>query len=124
MLISHQITSGHARALLGLENLDEQYDLAMRIVEEELSVRDTEELVRLMNQMPEKTEEKNQVNPIDDQTRVIYENYENLLKRLMGTKVSIKKKKNDKGKIEIEYYSLDELERLLELFQKIPEDDM
>ncbi|MDY2627296.1 MAG: ParB/RepB/Spo0J family partition protein [Lachnospiraceae bacterium] len=124
MLISHQITSGHARALLGLENLDEQYDLAMRIVEEELSVRDTEELVRLMNQMPEKTEEKKQVNPVDDQTRVIYENYENLLKRLMGTKVSIKKKKNDKGKIEIEYYSLDELERLLELFQKIPEDDM
>ena len=66
-----------------------------------------------------KTEE-----PVDEQTRIIYENYENLLKRLMGTKVSIRKKKDDKGKIEIEYYSLEELERLLDLFQKLPGDDM
>lgn len=124
MLISHQITSGHARALLGLENFDEQYDLAMRIVEEGLSVRDTEELVKLMNQPPEEKETKKAEEPVDEQTRIIYENYENLLKRLMGTKVSIRKKKDDKGKIEIEYYSLEELERLLDLFQKLPGDDM
>ena len=124
MLISHQITSGHARALLGLENFDEQYDLAMRIVEEGLSVRDTEELVKLMNQPPEEKETKKTEEPVDEQTRIIYENYENLLKRLMGTKVSIRKKKDDKGKIEIEYYSLEELERLLDLFQKLPGDDM
>lgn len=124
MLISHQITSGHARALLGLENFDEQYDLAMRIVEEGLSVRDTEELVKLMNQPPEEMETKKTEDPVDEQTRIIYENYENLLKRLMGTKVSIRKKKDDKGKIEIEYYSLEELERLLDLFQKLPGDDM
>lgn len=124
MLISHQITSGHARALLGLENFDEQYDLAMRIVEEGLSVRDTEELVKLMNQPPEEMETKKTEDPVDEQTRIIYEKYENLLKRLMGTKVSIRKKKDDKGKIEIEYYSLEELERLLDLFQKLPGDDM
>ncbi|MDD7390358.1 MAG: ParB/RepB/Spo0J family partition protein [Lachnospiraceae bacterium] len=123
MLASHQITSGHARALLGLDNLDEQYDLATRIVEEGLSVRDTEELVRLMNQPPEEKEEKKADDSVDEQTRIIYENYENLLKRLMGTKVNIRKKKNDRGKIEIEYYSLDELERLLDLFQRLPGDD-
>jgi ParB family chromosome partitioning protein len=121
MLISHQITSGHARALLGLENLDEQYDLATRIVEEGLSVRDTEELVRTMNQVPEVKEQK-KVDAVTSQSEIIYKNYENLLKRLMGTKVSIKKKKNDKGKIEIEYYSMEELERLLDLFQQLPED--
>lgn len=121
MLIFHQITSGHARALLSLENLDEQYDLATRIVEEQLSVRETEELVKLLNESPVETKEKVK-EEVDEQTKVIYENYENLLKRLMGTKVSIKKKKDDKGKIEIEYYSLEELERLLDLFQQIPED--
>ena len=120
MLILHQITSGHARALLSLENLDEQYDLATRIVEEQLSVRETEELVRLLNESPVNKEEKVK-EEVDEQTKIIYENYENLLKKLMGTKVSIKKKKNDKGKIEIEYYSLEELERLLDLFQQIPE---
>lgn len=120
MLIFHQITSGHARALLGLENLDEQYDLATRIVEEQLSVRETEELVRTLNELPTEPEEKVK-EEVDEQTKVIYENYENLLKALMGTKVKIKKKKNDKGKIEIEYYSLEELERLLDLFQQIPE---
>lgn len=90
MLVAHQITSGHARALLGLENLDEQYDLATRIVEEGLSVRETEELVKLMNEtlaepkMPEVKEES------DEQSKIIYQNYENLLKKLMGTKVVIK----------------------------------
>lgn len=121
MLIARQISSGHARALLSLENLDEQYDLATRIVEEQLSVRETEELVKLLNESPAQKEEDIK-EEVDEQTRIIYENYENLLKRLMGTKVSIKKKKNDKGKIEIEYYSLEELERLLDLFQQIPAD--
>lgn len=121
MLVQRQITSGHARALLGMENLDEQYDLAARIVEEGLSVRETEELVRLMNDPPQ--QEEKQVPVEDRQTQLVYQDYENRLKKLMGTKVSIKKKKNDKGKIEIEYYSLEELERLLELFQKIPEND-
>lgn len=123
MLIAHQITSGHARALLGLDNLDEQYDLATRIVEDGLSVRETEELVKSINQPPEEKVAEKEEEPADEQTRIIYENYENLLKRLMGTKVNIRKKKNDRGKIEIEYYSLDELERLLDLFQKLPGDD-
>ena len=119
MLIYRQITSGHARALLALENLDEQYDLATRIVEEGLSVRETEELVKLVNEPQEEKNEEKKEEPVDEQTKLIYQNYENLLKQVMGTKVSIKNEKNDKGKIEIEYYSLDELERLLDLFQQI-----
>lgn len=121
MLAEGQISSGHARALLGLERTDEQYDLALRIIEEGLSVRDTEELVRLINEPVEPQQDTEQPSEAaDDQVRLVYEGYENKLKKLMGTKVRIKNKKNNKGKIEIEYYSMDELERLLDLFQQIP----
>lgn len=121
MLAEGQISSGHARALLGLERPDEQYDLALRIIEEGLSVRDTEELVRLINEPVESKPDVEQPSDIvEEQVKLVYENYENQLKKLMGTKVRIKNKKNNKGKIEIEYYSMDELERLLDLFQKIP----
>ncbi len=119
MLASRQISSGHARALLTLENLDEQYDLATRIIEEGLNVRQTEELVKLLNEPQEEKVQETAKETLDEQTKLIYQNYENLLKQVMGTKVSIKKKKDDKGKIEIEYYSLEELERLLDLFQQI-----
>lgn len=119
MLASRQISSGHARALLTLENLDEQYDLATRIIEEGLNVRQTEELVKLLNEPQVEKVQENAKEILDEQTKLIYQNYENLLKQVMGTKVSIKKKKDDKGKIEIEYYSLEELERLLDLFQQI-----
>lgn len=124
MLAEGQISSGHARTLLGLERPDEQYDLALRIIEEGLSVRDTEELVRLINEPVENKQSTDDqpVEVIEEKIKLIYEDYENQLKKLMGTKVRIKNKKNDKGKIEIEYYSMDELERLLDLFQKIPEE--
>lgn len=123
LLSKGEISNGHARSLLALENLDEQYDIAMRIVEERLSVRETEELVRQMKEphIPDE-EKKKEIDPLEEKIRLVYRNYEDILKRVMGTKVSIKKKKDDKGKIEIEYYSMDELERLLELLQKLPGD--
>lgn len=123
LLSKGKISNGHARSLLALENPDEQYDIAMRIVEEGLSVRETEELVRQMKE-PHVPDEENQkeIDPLEEKIRLVYRNYEDILKRIMGTKVSIKKKKDDKGKIEIEYYSMDELERLLELLQKLPGD--
>lgn len=123
LLSKGEISNGHARSLLALENLDEQYDIAMRIVEEGLSVRETEELVRQMKEphVPDE-EKKKEIDPLEEKIRLVYRNYEDILKRVMGTKVSIKKKKDDKGKIEIEYYSMDELERLLELLQKLPGD--
>lgn len=118
MLIQGEISSGHAKVLLGLDNKDEQYDLASRIVEEGLSVRELEEIVRLMKEEAQKPEEEEEKQPQEDeQTKLYYQNYENLLRNLMGTKVNIKKKKNDRGKIEIEYYSMDELERLLAMLQ-------
>lgn len=123
LLSKGKISNGHARSLLALENPDEQYDIAMRIVEEGLSVRETEELVRQMKEPHVPDEEKQkEIDPLEEKIRLVYRNYEDILKKVMGTKVSIKKKKDDKGKIEIEYYSMDELERLLELLQKLPSD--
>lgn len=118
MLSETMITSGHARALLAIENHDLQYETAMRVYDEGMSVRDVEKLVKRLstpqNRQKEKLEHDNH-----EQYRVIYENAENRLKSIMGTKVNIKNKKDNQGKIEIEYYSLEELERIMELFDRI-----
>lgn len=125
MIVDKQITMGHARALLGLDSFDDQYDIAMHIIEEQLSVRETEELIRALkedthsvNEPDNKTTEKS---PIELQIEREYKEYELKLNRIMGTKVKIKQKKNNKGKIEIEYYSLDEFERIYHMLQEIPE---
>ena len=127
MLINRQLSSGHARALLGLESSDEQYDLATQIIENHLSVRETEERVRQLNEPAQEVPPKEPAlnDAVEEQKRLIYEEYEEVLKKVMRTKVHIKNsRKKDKGKIEIEYYSLEELERLLDMFQKLPEDSI
>ena len=86
MVIDEMITTGHARALLSIEDKDMQYKIAMQVFDQKLSVRDVEKL----------------------------------MKSLFGTKVSISHKANNKGKIVIDYYSNEELERLIDLFQSIP----
>jgi ParB family chromosome partitioning protein len=116
MLIDDMISSGHARALLGVEDKELQYKLAQQVFDEKLSVRDIERIMKNLNKEPkkentEKTEQKNQF---------IYENLEEKMKSLLGTKVSINHKANNKGKIVIDYYSNEELERLMYLFQSIP----
>lgn len=121
MIIEKQITMGHARSLLSLDSFDDQYDLAMRIIEEQLSVRETEEIVRSLkedigNVETEATEEETK-DPLELQIEREYKEYESNLNRIMGTKVKIKQKKNNKGKIEIEYYSLDEFERIYHMLQ-------
>ena len=118
MISESLLTSGHARALLGIENRDLQYETAMKVYDEGLSVREVERLVKKIN-APPKEEEADQEDLHKEQYQLIYENAENKLKTIMGTKVNIKNKNNNKGKIEIEYYSLDELERLMELFEHI-----
>ncbi len=118
MISESLLTSGHARALLGIENRDLQYETAMKVYDEGLSVREVERLVKKIN-APPKEEEADQADLHKEQYQLIYENAENKLKTIMGTKVNIKNKNNNKGKIEIEYYSLDELERLMELFEHI-----
>ena len=114
MVIDEMITTGHARALLSIEDKEQQYKIAMQVFDQKLSVRDVEKLMKTM-QNTENRKEKSQ-----PENAFIYENLEEKMKALFGTKVSISHKANHKGKIVIDYYSDDELERLMELFQSIP----
>ena len=117
MVIDEMITTGHARALLSIEDKEQQYKIAMQVFDQKLSVRDVEKLMKTM-QNTENRKEKSQ-----PENAFIYENLEEKMKALFGTKVSISHKANHKGKIVIDYYSDDELERLMELFQSIPREE-
>ena len=112
MLIDDMISSGHARTLIGIENGDKQYALAMKVFDEKLSVRDIEKLIKEMNKEPKSKEVKKPQNDF------IYRDMEEQLKNIMGTKVVIHNKDNNKGKIEIEYYSQDDFERIMDLIKK------
>lgn len=115
MLIDEMISAGHARALLGITDSQQQVNLAMKIFDEKLSVRETERLVKNILEPPkEKAQE-----PKNSAEDAIYESLEEKMKGIIGTRVFIHRKKNNKGKIEIEYYSKDELERIIELFESI-----
>ena len=114
MLIDEMITAGHARAILAVSDMEKQESLAMRVFDEKLSVRETEKLVKAVLAPPK--EKKSHSYSAED---AAYENLEEKIKSIMGTKVLIHRKKNDKGKIEIEYYSRDELERIIDLFESI-----
>ena len=111
MLIDNLISSGHARALLPLEDSRLQYDTACKIINKKLSVRNTERLVKMMLTGKPKKE-----TDVSDDKDYIYQSIEERLKGIIGTKVSIHRKQNKKGKIEIEYYSDDDLERIVEMF--------
>lgn len=115
MLIDEMISAGHARAILAITEPDTQYSVAMKVFDEKLSVRETEKLVKKLLE-PAKERKGNVGSATED---VIYESLEEKMKGIMGTKVHIQRKKNNKGKIEIEYYSRDELERIIELFESI-----
>lgn len=118
MVIDDMISTGHARALLGITDEEKQYTTAQQIFDEKLSVRETEKLVKKLQKEKEEIAKK----PENDNTMsVIYQDLEQKLKSIMGTKVSIRQKDQDKGKIEIEYYNQDELNRIIELFASIHE---
>lgn len=116
MVIDEKLTTGHARALLGIADQERQYLVAQRIFDERLSVRETEKLIKKLQTekevKPERNEEKQQLN-------IIYHDLEERLKTTMGTKVSIHQKSKDAGRIEIEYYTLDELDRLMGMLQSL-----
>ncbi len=116
MLIDGMISSGHARTLLAVEDLELQYQVALKVFDEKLSVRDTEKLVK--NLMNAKDEVKKET-AVTREDSYVYRDLEEKMKRIIGTKVSIKKKSNNNGKIEIDYYSTEELERIIELFESI-----
>ena len=116
MVIENVISSGHARALLGLEDPEMQLKAAKMIMEDKLSVRETERLVkRLIREAEEKDKPKKQEKNIN----FIYQNLEERMKTVMGTKVTIHNKDKNKGRIEIEYYSEAELERIVEMIESI-----
>ena len=112
MVIDDMLTTGHARALLGIEDPELQVNVATRVFDEKLSVREVEKLVR---KIQEKKTEQPKSDPVDD---FIYTDLEEKMKAAMGTKVSIKQKAKGKGKIEIEYYSREDLERIFEAITK------
>ena len=118
MVIDDMISTGHARALLGIDDLEKQYTIAQQIFDEKLSVRETEKLVKKIQQEKnQKDTEKNK--KIDPKLEAICHDLEEKMKGILGTKVAINQKDNKKGKIEIEYYSMDELDRIMDLFRTI-----
>lgn len=115
MMVDEMISAGHARALLAISDAEKQYSVAMRIFDEKLSVRETEKLVKTILNPSKKRE-----NAVSDSAEdAIYESLEEKMKNITGTRVFIHRKKNNKGKIEIEYYSRDDLERIIDLFESI-----
>lgn len=116
MLVKGSISGGHARALLSLEDKEQQFEIANKIIENEVSVRETERLVKLLTNKPRK---KKEPEPEERDLGLFYRDLEDKLKSVMGTKVIINKKDKNKGRIEIEYYSSAELERLAEMLNSI-----
>lgn len=119
MIVDDMISTGHARALLAIDEKEQQYDLANQIFDEKLSVRETEKLVKeIKNPKKQTTVIKKKI-----ENSFIYDDLANKMKEVMGTKVSISSKGNGKGKIEIEYYSDMELERMFEMIMSIGKDE-
>ncbi len=109
MVIDEMISTGHARALLAVEDAEEQYNLAQQIFDEKLSVRDVEKLVKNLHK-PAKPKK------IDDKTlQAIYQDIEEKLKQRLSTKVTVSSKGDGAGRIEIEFYDHEDLDRLLDM---------
>jgi len=112
MLIEEKLSGGHARALLGIADSDAQYEAAVKVQEGKLSVRDTEKLVKNINNPVKKTSSKKEL-----QNDFVYKDLEEQLKQRIGTKVKINRKTETQGKLEIDYYSQEELEKIIAYFK-------
>ena len=108
MVVDDMISTGHARALISIEDPEEQYLIAQRIFDEKLSVREVEKLVKDLHKPPKPPKEENKT------LQAIYQEISERLKQSLSTKVSVSAKQNGAGKIEIEFYNHEDLERLLE----------
>ena len=114
MIIDDMLSTGHARALISIEDPEEQYTIAQKVFDEKLSVRDVEKLVKNLNK-PEKPKKGAET---DSSLDVVYQDVAEKLKQSLGTKVEISAKGNGSGKIEIEFYTHDDLDRIIELLSK------
>lgn len=112
MVINDMLSTGHARALLAVENPEEQYTLAQKVFDEKLSVRDVEKLVKNIHK-PVKTKK-----PDNKALSLIYQDIEEKLKQALSTKVSVVAKEEGAGKIEVEFYNHEDLERLMDIITK------
>lgn len=118
MVIDGQLSNGHARCLITIEDPETQTGLARQIAEKNLSVRETEKLVK--KQQNQQKNPKQKIKQEQDETlTVVYDQIAEQMKRIFGTKVSIHQKNRDAGKIEIEYYSKDELDKIIQMLQSI-----
>lgn len=117
MIINDMLSTGHARALIPIEDAEIQLQLAQRIFDEKLSVREVEKIVKTVLNPDSDKEKKDE---LPQNIRFIYEEIENKLKERLSRKVEISSKgKNGSGKIQIEFYSNDDLERLIELLSNL-----
>ena len=116
MIVDELISTGHARAILSIEDSDKQYEFAQKIFDEKMSVRDVEKAIKNMQKDP-KVKKDNQ--KIDKKTEAIYHSLEENMKQIMGTKVTIQAKNGNQGKVEIEDYSQDELDRIINMIRTI-----
>jgi len=109
-LLQNRITSGHARALLSLENKEKQKELCALIIKKGLSVREAEALAKRWSEKPKK-----EITPIKKRGDLESQlsSLQDAMRKYLGTKVHIMQK-GKKGKIEIEYYSHEDLERIVE----------
>ena len=119
LVIKGAISSGHARAILSLEDKQLQKKAAKEVLDKRLSVRETEKLVKRLARASAEKNERNEKK--DDALALIFQDLEERMKTIMGTKVSIHNKDRNKGRIEIEYYSEAELERIVEMIESIRE---
>ena len=109
-IIESIITEGHGRVLLSISDKQKQYELAQQVIDEKLSVRELERLIKRFNE----EEEKEKIVWSSDDLNPYYKEIKNQLQNYFGTKVNVSNKKN-KGKIEIEYYSEEDLQRILDI---------
>lgn len=112
MVINEMLSTGHARALLSIDDPEEQYMIAQKVFDEKMSVREVEKLVKNLHKPQKEKKEP------DRSLEAIYNNIENKLKEQLGTKVSVSHKQNGSGKIEIEFYNNEDLERLLDFLTR------
>ncbi len=111
MVIDEMISTGHARAILSIEDPEQQYTIAQQIFDEKLSVRDVEKLVKNLN-----TPKKEKVKPEKNKSlEYIYQDTAEKIKNSLGTKVNISAKDNGSGKIEIEFFSHEDFDRVIDL---------
>ncbi|MCR5701541.1 MAG: ParB/RepB/Spo0J family partition protein [Lachnospiraceae bacterium] len=119
MVIDEKLSNGHARALLGIEDSNLQYETACRVFDERLSVRETEKLVKkIVNEAANPKSDKELASTTEDLS-FLYKELEENFKYKLGAKTTVKAKNNEKGKIEIEYFSKEELEHIMELIYSI-----